>query len=179
MVSVIANLQRAVSFPHTTSAIGISWQAATIESIEDTIFQPASLELLPPTKIVMYATMHASSSTTAKFMKNPVLLHIEQKLFSSPWQSSDCGNLVHSPVIELQRLCRPYVTRIGSWSVGDVYEIQLGSAMEAMVHAAAPRNTQSEIPYTILLVIVAGGDAWSFRWFVSRQSKGPWVGYVA
>ncbi len=55
-----------------------------------------------------------------KFMRNPVLLHIEQNALLFPTQSSSCGKGVHLPVIDEQRLCRPYDTRIGSWSVGDV-----------------------------------------------------------
>lgn len=53
-------------------------------------------------------------------MRNPVLLHIEQNALLFPTQSSSCGKGVHLPVIDEQRLCRPYDTRIGSWSVGDV-----------------------------------------------------------
>ena len=87
---------------------------ATIDNSPATIFQPASLELLPPTNTVRYAITHANCSTMLKFMKKPVLLHIEQNHLSSPWQSSYSGKGVHLPVIELHLLCRPYVTRMGS-----------------------------------------------------------------
>jgi hypothetical protein len=90
--------------------------------------------------------MHANSTIKLKFTANPVLLHMLQKYLSSPWQSSYCGKGSHLPVIEEQRLCKPYEIRIGSWLVGDVYETQFGSATEATVHAAAPKNTQREMP---------------------------------
>jgi hypothetical protein len=52
-------------------------------------------------------------------------------------------------------LCKPYVTRIGSLFVGEVYDIQFGKAMLAIVQAAAPKKTQREMPYTMRLVMLA------------------------
>lgn len=142
----------------TTSAIAIISGTATKLNRPARIFHPLSRIALPLTRITMYATMHASSAIKLKFSKKPVLLHILQKYLSSPLQSSYCGKGLHSPVIDEQRLCRPYVTRMGSWSVGEVYDIQFGSATEAIVQAAAPRKTQSEIPYTIRRVILVSVD---------------------
>jgi hypothetical protein len=63
----------------TTNAIAIICPAATVPNNPDKSFHPLSLVVRPPTRIVIYATTHASSSTTLKFMKNPVLRHMEQK----------------------------------------------------------------------------------------------------
>lgn len=117
----VSHLKPSIAIPKpTTKAIAISCEAATIESRPDSIFQPDSRTALPPNRIVMYATMQASSMTIEKFMKKPAVRHFAQNERLSPWQSSYCGNGVHLPVMLLHRLCSPYVTRMGSCSVGEV-----------------------------------------------------------
>ena len=114
-----------------------NWAAATAANRPPSAFQPLpSLRLiLPPKRTTRNPARVANSATTAKFIRKPVVRHMEQKERSSAQRDSS-GKGTH--LLPVHRLCSPMVSvTVPPEGEGMVTETHLGEAIEAIVMAVA------------------------------------------
>lgn len=126
----------------TTTAIPTNCAAATAANNPPSTFHPPSLFTRPPARITKNPTSEASSATTAKLIRNPVVRHMEQKERpappSLPSQREGSGKGAQEPVDDAHRRCRPIVSvTVPPEGEGTVRETHLGETMEVMVRTVA------------------------------------------